>query len=88
MVHNNNTQPKSPLRIQRESIGLTQPELARQVGVSDRNIRDWENGASLPRLDRAAALARSLRVPLKQICKWMQIDVSGIPDDISPPKPE
>jgi DNA-binding XRE family transcriptional regulator len=84
MVHNNKSEQKSPLRTQRESIGLTQPALARQVGVSDRNIRDWENGVSLPRLDRAAALASSLGVSLKQICKWMSIDVSNIPDDTPP----
>ncbi len=72
---------KTPLRLLRERAGLTQPELGRQVGVSDRNIRDWENGSSMPRIDRAAALARVLKISLKDLCRALGVDVSGIPDD-------
>jgi DNA-binding XRE family transcriptional regulator len=72
---------KSPLKTLREGCSLTQPELGRLIGVSDRNIRDWEGGMSIPRLDRAVALARVLGVPLKVLCKAMKIDVEGVPDD-------
>jgi transcriptional regulator with XRE-family HTH domain len=74
-------QGKSALRLLRERADKTQAELGREVGVSDRNIRDWENGESLPRLDRAVALARALKISLKQLCVVLNVDVDGVPDD-------
>ena len=74
-------QEVSPLRKLREQSSLSQPELGRLVGVSDRNIRDWESGVKLPRIDRAVALAKALNVPLKVLVKTFGLDVSGIPDD-------
>ncbi len=57
-------QGKSQLRLLRETAELTRTQLGRRIGVSDRQIYDWENGIKLPRIDRAVALARELGVPL------------------------
>lgn len=83
MIQESN-EDKSELKTLRESRSLTQPQLGRLIGVSDRNIRDWEGGASIPRLDRAIALARELGVSLKTLAKAMRLDVTGVPDDVPP----
>lgn len=72
---------KSKLRQLREQAGFTLSELGRQVGVSDRNIWDWERGLSIPRLDRAVALARALNISLNDLCRAMGIDVDDLPSD-------
>ena len=66
----------------RESANLTQPELSRRMGVGIRIIGDWERGESIPRFDRAIALARELGVPLKTLARCMGLDVAKIPDDL------
>ena len=75
----NNNQPT--LKALRENASLTQPELSRRMGVGIRIIGDWERGESIPRFDRAIALARELGVSLKTLARAMQLDVTGIPDD-------
>jgi transcriptional regulator with XRE-family HTH domain len=32
------------IRLAREDAGLTQPELAAEIGMSTRSIQEWENG--------------------------------------------
>jgi putative transcriptional regulator len=81
MTNETGNQNKANLRQLRENAGLTLAELSRQVGVSDRNIWDWEKGISIPRLDRAVALARALNVSLKEICRAMGIEVEDLPSD-------
>lgn len=72
------------MKLLRELAEKTQGEVAVDVGVSSRNVRDWENKGAIPSLDKAALLARSLGVSLKVLCRAMGIDVDGIPDDVSP----
>ncbi|MEQ8998124.1 MAG: helix-turn-helix transcriptional regulator [Coleofasciculus sp. B1-GNL1-01] len=72
---------KSELRRIRESAKLTRSELGRRIGVSERQIYDWENGIKLPRIDRAVALARELGVSLQTVCGAMGLDVTGVPDE-------
>lgn len=84
--YNNLEQPqpiKSPLRLLRERANKTQSQLAHDIGVSDRRIRDWEKGLALPSMENAAVLAQYYKVSLKEIFKAVGIDVSGIPDDVS-----
>lgn len=69
---------KSQLRILREEAGFTLTELGREVGVSDRNIWDWERGLALPRLDRAVALAKALKITLPELCQAMGIEVEEL----------
>lgn len=71
---------KSQLRLCREAAGLTRAELGNRIGVSERQIYDWENGVKLPRVDRAVALARELGVSIQTVCSALGIDVTGVPD--------
>ena len=64
----------------RERVGKTQRQVAIEIGVSDRAVSGWESG-SIPKLDSAVGLARSLGVPLKVICESIGISVDGVPDD-------
>jgi transcriptional regulator with XRE-family HTH domain len=74
-------QSQPTLKSLRESANLTQPELSRRMNVGIRIIGDWERGESIPRFDRAIALARELGVSLKDLAKSMRIDVEGVVDD-------
>jgi transcriptional regulator with XRE-family HTH domain len=40
---------KHPLKEFRDSRGLTQPELAKELGVSTGALSRWESGARVPR---------------------------------------
>ena len=71
---------KTALEELRKRANKTRAEVGREVGVTERNVYDWEVGKFYPRLDRAVALARSLQVPFKELCEAMGIDVEGIPD--------
>jgi len=71
---------KSKFRLLREDAGLTLAELGRQIGVSERNAWDWERGLSIPRLDRAIALAKVLKVPLVELCRVMGMEVEDLPN--------
>ena len=80
MINEDIQKRKSALEELRLKAKKTRVQVSREIGVSERNIYDWETGKFLPRLDRAAALARSLGVPFKSLCIAMGIDVEGIPD--------
>jgi DNA-binding XRE family transcriptional regulator len=81
MVDEDIQKRKSALEELRLKSKKTRAQVGREVGVSERNVYDWETGKFLPRLDRAVALARSLGIPLKTLCKAMEVDVEGIPDE-------
>lgn len=74
------SQEQPTLKSLRERANLTQPELSRRINVGIRIIGDWERGESIPRFDRAVALARELGVSLKFLAKSMGIDVEGLLD--------
>jgi transcriptional regulator with XRE-family HTH domain len=69
------------LKSLRERANLTQPELSRRMNVGIRIIGDWERGESIPRFDRAVALARELGVSLKVLAKTMGIDAADLVND-------
>lgn len=48
----------------RKERGLSQEELANEVGVSRQAVQKWESGAAQPTLDKLAALARYFGVTL------------------------
>lgn len=78
---------KLPLKQFREQRQLTQFQLRRLIGVSERRLSDWETGKARPNLENAVALARVYQVPLKVICQCCGVDVAGVPDDL-PPEPK
>ena len=64
------------VRHARVSVGMTQDELGRQVGVSDAAINQYEAGRNLPRLKRLEAIAGVLGVTTA----WL-LD-GGDPDEV------
>ena len=62
----------------REALGLTQPQLAKRLGVKVRTLRDWEDDLSEPRANRIQMLSGILNVSLS----WL---LTGIGDGIEPP---
>lgn len=65
----NMNQPKigSFLRALRNEKGLTQEQLAEVLGVSNRSISRWENGANLPDLDLLIQIAKYYDVGIEEI---------------------
>lgn len=57
----------SRLKEHREKLGLTQLQVARMAGLTERTIRLLEQGASVPRLSTARALAAALGVSVEDI---------------------
>lgn len=51
----------------RESIGLTQLEVAFKLGITPGTVGNWERGASEPRFSQITALAELYRVTLEQL---------------------
>lgn len=54
----------------RKIRGLTQEELAEQVGVSRQAVTKWENGESVPDLASSCALAELFRVSLDDLVRF------------------
>ncbi len=55
------------VRDRRAAFGLTQAELAAQVGVSRKTINTVENGVFVPSTIVALRLARALRTSVEQL---------------------
>ena len=51
----------------REAAGISQRELARQIGERQSNIQYWETTGKIPRSDVVAALAKSLGVTVEEV---------------------
>jgi transcriptional regulator with XRE-family HTH domain len=77
------TEQDLTLKSLRNSLDISQEQLARRLNLSFRTIGEWEGGKKMPRFDNALALARELGVSLKTLAKAMRLDIEGIPDDIS-----
>jgi transcriptional regulator with XRE-family HTH domain len=50
------------LRAAREAAGLSQSQLARELGVESQTVSRWERGVAKPPLDTIVRLASALRV--------------------------
>ena len=57
----------SNLQVLRKSKGLTQDELADELGVRRETVRNWENGTQIPSLGSAVALAKTFSVTLDDL---------------------
>jgi transcriptional regulator with XRE-family HTH domain len=58
---------KCNLRGLRETAGISQRELARQIGQDQSNIRYWENSGNLPRSDVLVPMAKALGVSVEAL---------------------
>ena len=81
MKKSQNNQEEISLRFLRENANLTQFELRKLIGVSERRLSDWENGKSKPNLENAVALARTFQVSIRTICQLCGVDVTGVPNE-------
>lgn len=50
------------IKTAREAAGLSQEKLAEKIGVSRNAVAKWENGNSMPQIDKLASLSLSLGV--------------------------
>lgn len=57
---------------QRKAIGLTQEQLAAQIGVSAQAVSKWENGHNLPDIDNLVLIARLLKMPYASLVEEAQ----------------
>lgn len=55
------------LKQQRESLQLSQVELAKKVGTSHQNINRWERGEVLPNIDFCVKLADFYGISLDEL---------------------
>lgn len=54
----------------RNSLGLTQEQFAKKVGVSQSAINYWENGKRQPRLEQLKKISDILNIPLNEILSF------------------
>lgn len=57
----------SPIAAARIEAGMTQAELAAQLGVPQSQIAKWETGARRPKVENLARIAAALGVPLERL---------------------
>jgi transcriptional regulator with XRE-family HTH domain len=69
------------LKTLRECQGFSQESLGARLSLSKNTIGAWEAGRKIPRFDNAIALARELRVSLKDLAAAMGLETLGIPED-------
>jgi transcriptional regulator with XRE-family HTH domain len=67
------------MRQRRNALGLSQADLAAQVGVDKRQIRRYEAGETQPTLSVARALARALQISVDELAgeDVHRVDLSG-----------
>ena len=76
------------LRRHRASTGLSQLELARLSGLSDRALRDLEQGRRVPRVQSARLVAKALKLTGDDLTAFLAVGPSAptpvetvVPDD-------
>lgn len=57
----------SRLKAAREAAGMSQTDIAVQMGITPQGVHKWESGASTPRFDRLYRLASALGIPVSKL---------------------
>ena len=68
----------------RKSLGLSQEELAEQLGISRQAVSKWETGEASPDLNKLLALSAALNVSLDTLCGLQEDAPPAVPP--TPPK--
>lgn len=55
------------IKLLREEHGMTQADLAKIVGATDRAVSTWEIGTATPRMGKIEKMAQYFRVPKSEI---------------------
>lgn len=58
---------KSPIAEHRKGLGITQTQLAKAVGVSQKDISRWENGVIKPSVAKLKLLAEALECKMEDL---------------------
>lgn len=59
------------LKLYRKKLGLTQEQIAEQLGVSRQAVAKWERGETLPDIDNVIALADMYEVTIDSLVRNM-----------------
>lgn len=63
------------IQLCRKEKGMTQKDLAEQIGVSDKTISKWENGNSVPDTEILSSLCRSLDISVNELLSGEKLPV-------------
>lgn len=59
--------PKISLEAARVNAGLQQKDAAQRLGITPATLRSWENGDTMPDIDKAQTLAKLYDYPISYI---------------------
>ncbi len=74
------------LKAARKAIGLTQTDVAAQLGVANTTLSNWENGVSRPDVDNLRRLCLLYKIRPNDIYNWQQEDIpatDNLPSEIA-----
>ncbi|MFD0980898.1 helix-turn-helix domain-containing protein [Tropicimonas aquimaris] len=72
----------------REALGMSQPDLAKRLGVKVKTVRGWENDISEPRANKLQMLSGVLGVSLMWLLNGEGDGLDGPAEDREAPVPE
>ncbi len=55
------------IKVKRKEKNLSQSELAQMIGVNQTAVSQWERGATMPTLDKAAMIANALGCTIDEL---------------------
>ncbi len=55
------------IKVKRKEKKLSQSELAQMIGVNQTAVSQWERGATMPTLDKAARIANALGCTIDEL---------------------
>ena len=67
------------IQLCRKEKGMTQKDLAEQIGVSDKTISKWENGNSVPDTEILSSLCQSLDISVNELLSGEKLPVENYP---------
>ena len=67
------------IQLCRKEKGMTQKDLAEQIGVSDKTISKWENGNSVPDTEILSSLCQSLDISVNELLSGEKLPVETYP---------
>ncbi len=76
-----NLPTQKPLKALITEAGITQKELANQLGVSYTAVKYYISGVNRPSIDIFSDMCRVLNQSPKTVMKSLGIDTTNIPDD-------
>ncbi len=76
------------LKSLRESLGLTQDEMARPIGCSTAVFQNWERGITSPRTNDLRRITAAIPDPRIRAKFWLDINLAGRQTSDTPRRPD